>query len=268
MRELSYRMILFNSLIVILLILSACTGGGSETTGPTLSNGELPAGSDLISNMKDALGGVDSANLKATFQFGTVDGAVKGSFELWAQRPKETRVEIDSEDEGLNGMIVVSNEEQSWAFNPSENLVLVSESNQFKAQLNEQPELRDMIEFGEKLEERGIDTTEAQTLGSETINGRDTYKVEAKYDGADLEGVTVTYYIDKEQSLPQRVEIKMERDQISISGFMELNGEMSTNGSIDAAQFTFDPPAGAILFDLSELPPLPDFSNSDIFKDE
>jgi outer membrane lipoprotein-sorting protein len=165
-------------------------------------------------------------------------------------------------------MIVVSNEDKSWAFSPSENLVLVSESNQFKAQLNEQPELRDIIEFGEKLEERGVETTQAETVGSETINGRESYKVEANYDGADLEGVTVTYYIDKESSLPQRVVINMERDQVKISALMELNGEINTDGSIDSAQFTFNPPDGAIVFDLSELPPLPDFSNSDIFKNE
>lgn len=268
MRELSYRMILFNSFFVILLVLSACTGEQDGTNGSTSSNGDLPAGSDLISKMKEAIDDVDTANLKATFQFGTVDGAIKGSLEFWAQRPKQTRFEVNSEDESLNGMIVVSNEDKSWAFSPNENLVLVSESNQFKAQLNEQPELRDIIEFGEKLSERGVDTTEAQTLGSETINGRETYKVKATYDGADLEGVTVTYYIDKEQSLPQRVEIKMERDEVSISGFMELNGDMSTDSTIDSAQFTFNPPTGAILFDLSELPPLPDFSNSDIFKNE
>lgn len=254
------------SLLLILVGITAC--GGDE---PNQESSDQPAGSELVSKMNDAVKAVNSANFSAEFQFATVDGPVKGTFQFWGERPDKTRVEITSDDESLNGMVAVTSDGQGSAYSPSENLFLVAEGNQLKTQLNEQPELRDILTFAEQIYDEGLENTQAESKGAETVNGRETEKVEVKYDNSDLEGVTVIYYIDKETFLPQKIETNITRDGFTVSGFALLTGDPSTDAAIDVAQFTFTPPADATVLDLETLPALPDFSSSefsDVFKEE
>lgn len=261
------------SLTILLLFLTALTACGEDAppnaeSNPPKTEEDLPAGSDLISQMDATIDSITGVSFSADFQFATAEGPVKGSFTYLGDRPDKSRTEITSDDASLNGMVLVTDGEKGWAYSPSENLVLVSNKSQFKAQLNEQPELRELLNFSEKVQDNGVDQVqEAQTEGIETVNGRETYKVKATYGGEELEGITVTYYIDKESSLPQRIEINIKRDGLEASGFILAKGEIDTSSNFDAAQFIFTPPDGATVFDLESLPPLPGFDSSGLLGD-
>lgn len=244
----------------LLLFLTAACGGEEPTPAPP----KEPTGSDLVAKMKEAVKATDSAHFTVDFQIASVEGPVKGTVEIWGERPGKIRAEVSSESPSVDGIVVVSDGERGWAYNPREKLVLVSDQNQYKAQLREQPELREILDTGEKMLDRGFDNTEANNLGTEQINGQDAYKVEVAYgsdDEIDLSGVTAIFWIDQQTYLPHRIEINIERDDFTASGFVVLQGDIETGQPIEADRFSFTAPEGSTVFDLSELPEeLPAFS--------
>lgn len=219
-------------------------GGGGDGGEDKAESSPLPAGSELVSKMSEAVNGTNSANFSADFRMVGIYDSFIGQFQFWGERPDKTRFEITSDDESLNGMVFVTNGDKEWTYSPHNKLVLVSDKNQFKTLLNQQPELDVMVYLAEKLEEQGVETTQVQTLGTETVNGRETYKVEAKYNDPELEDLRITYYIDQETSFPQQADIQIQigHDGIVVAGIVQAKGEISTGGSIHAAIFTFTPP--------------------------
>jgi outer membrane lipoprotein-sorting protein len=242
------------SLLLLVVGLASC-GGGAATPPPQ----EGPSGEELITKMKEAVKAVNSAHFTADFQVASPEGPVKGTVEFWGERPGKMRGEVTSETASVNGVIGVTDGQKGWAYNPNENIVLISDKSQYKAQLRDQPELREIANFAEKMLDRGFDNTEAVNQGAEEVNGRNTYKVQVTYGESDpeLKGVTGVFWVDQETFLPQRVEVTVEREGMTVGGFVALKGEIAKDESIDAAKFTFDIPQGADVLDLSQLPELP-----------
>ncbi len=252
-----FRYLTITSLIfVTILALAAC--GGEEAPAEV----EL-SGPEWLEKMTEAIKATNTASFTAEFQTATAEGALKGTVKFWGERPSKMRAEVSSEDPNLNGMVAVTNEEKGWAYVPSENFVVVADASQYKAQLNEEPELRQILDSGENIIDSGFDkASEAKVLGSEDIDGHTTQKVEVKYDQAanpELKDVTTIYYIDKEDFLPRRIEISIDTEDAAASGFVMIK-DLSTGEAIAADKFTFEPPAGATIMDLNEIVP-PDFSS-------
>ncbi len=256
-----FRYLTVTSLIFVTILALAACGGAAEEEAP--AEVEL-SGTEWVQKMTEAVKATNTASFTAEFQTATAEGALKGTVNFWGERPSKMRAEVSSEDPDLNGMVAVTNEEKGWAYVPSENFVLTADSSQYKAQLNEEPELRQIIDSGESIVDSGFnEANEAKVLGSEDIDGHATQKVEVKYDQAanpELEGVTTIYYIDKENFLPRRIEISIDAKDAAASGFVMIK-DLSTGEAIAADKFTFEPPAGATVMDLNEIIP-PDFSSS------
>jgi outer membrane lipoprotein-sorting protein len=253
-RTIIIRYVALTICLVLLLALAAC---GQKTPAPP----EGTSGDELIAKMEDSVKSLNSAHLTMVFQVGSVEGPVNGTLELWGERPNKIRAEITSELGSLDRIQVIGDGSQFWAYSPREQLAVVSDKNQYGTLLRSQPELRDIDEFGQKIIDRGFDGTQAENLGSEEINGRNTYKVQVKYDDPDLQGVTATFWIDETTYLPQRVEVVVEREGFTLSGFAEVQGEIEANADIDPAQFSFTPPEGVSVLNLSDLPGLPQLSD-------
>jgi outer membrane lipoprotein-sorting protein len=248
------------SLLLLVIALAAC---GGEPATPAQQG---PSGDELVTKMKEAVKAINSAHFTAEFQVASVEGPVKGTVEFWGERPGKMRGEVTSETASVNGIVAVTDGQKGWAYNPSEKIVVVSDKSQYKTQLRDQPELRDIVNFGETILNRGFDNTEAVNQGAEQVNGRNTYKVQVTYGKSsdpklDLEGVTSVFWIDQETFLPQRIEISVQHGALTASGFAVLKGDIAKNETIDAAKFTFSPPAGAAVLDLSKLPELPTLKN-------
>ncbi len=255
-----FRYFVLTILIFVLVGITAC--GGSEAPPPEPV--EL-TGSELLQKMTDAVKATNTVVFTANFQIATPEGGVKGTLKFWGERPDNMRAEVTSEDPDLDGLVAVTNADKGWAYIAGENFVLVADKSQYKAQLNQEPEVREILDSGERIIDRGFDdTANAQNLGTEDVGGNAAYKVEVKYDKAsnpelELEGVTTTYFIDQESFLPRRIEISIEGEDASASGFVAIT-DFTTGESIEANKFTFEPPADATVMDLNEIVQ-PDFSS-------
>ncbi len=262
MRRTISRSIVVLILLLLALGLAACNTGGEE---PKVQSESL-SGAELVSKMEEAVKATKSAHLTVNFQVASAEGPVKGTIEFWGERPGKMRAEVKAELPSIDGIVAVTDGQQGWAYNAREKLVLVGDKSQYKSQLRDQPELRSILEFAEKIVDRGFTNTEAVVQGTEQVNGRNTHKVQVTYAQTDdpeldLSGITATFWIDQETFLPQRVEMTVDRDGFTASGLAEVQGDMGRDAAVDAALFTFTPPPGTTVMDLSKLPELPAMSN-------
>lgn len=221
-----------------------------------------PSGAELIAKMEAAVKALKSAQLTVTFQIASEVGPVKGSIEFWGQRPDQLHAQFKSEDASLDGLEAVSDGQQFWAYSPFAQLVIVADRSTYRMQMADQPELREIASYADEIVARGFADTQATNLGSEQINGRDTYKVEVIFapsaaSQVDLEGVTVTFWIDQATYLPQRIEVSVQREEFTMSGFIAVEGTIETDQTLAAEVFTFVPPEGTTVVDLADLPSLP-----------
>lgn len=224
-----------------------------------------PSGAELIAKMEAAVKALKSAHLTVTFQIASEVGPVKGSIEFWGQRPDQLHAVFKSEDEALDGLEAVSDGQKFWAYSPFAQLVIVADRSTYRMQMADQPELREIATYAEGIVARGFADTQATNLGSEQVNGRNTYKVEVTFEPSatsqvDLEGVTVTFWIDQATYLPQRIEVSVQREEFTMSGFIAVEGMIETDQPIAAEVFTFVPPEEATVVDLADLPALPTVS--------
>ena len=259
-----FRYLAIVSLILMIVGIMACSG-----PAPTAMPEPELSGLDILKRMEAAIKTANSIEFTIQFQVATAEDAIKGNLKVAAVRPDSLRAEVTSENPAINGLLAVTNATEGWAYSPADKLVLKATTSQYKAQLNEQPELRELLDTGQQITERGFDDKiKAEKLGTAEMNGHQTYKVQVIYDETadpelQLNGVTTVYYIDKETFLPQRIELTVAGEDASASGFVTLT-ELKTEAKIDPKTFTFEPPAGATVMDLNqmalptfEMPPQP-----------
>ncbi len=255
------RYITITILVLFMFNLVACGGGEKK---PVASTG--PSGDELVKKMNEVIKTAKSTSFTAEFQVGSISGPVKGTLKAWGERPGKMRAEIQSDNVNINGFMAVADGQKGWAYNPMEKLVVVGEKSKYKTQLRDMPELREIVDFGEKIIDRGFDNTKSVNQGAEKVNNADTYKVKVEYDKSsdpklDLTGVTATFWVDQKTYFPQRIEVNVSREGLTVGGWAALKGELTIDKPIEATQFMFEPPAGATVIDLSQLPTLPGFKN-------
>lgn len=254
------------SLILIAGVLAACGGRTRSLPDepPTVPAVEGPSGAELVEQMQAAIDNTDSVYFNAHYTVSTVANSLEGTAAVWGERPGKSRVEVTSEAESLNGVVIGSNGERSWAYNPEQNTLYISDDDLHNAQLRDQPELRVMLELGEIIRERRFEDTQATNLGVEPINGRACYRVAVEYEETDantvnLAGLTATFWIDMETSLPHQIGIRIERDEAVGNGMLSVTGNLETDIDIEPSRFDFIPPADEeiITIDLNQDLPRP-----------
>ena len=240
---------------LLLLALTAC----AAQTPPATPTPAGPTGAELITQMQRTIAGAKSAHLTMRFQVGTADGPVTGTAEFWGQRPGQRRIQLRSDLGSVDGILAVTAGDQGWAYSKRDDVVVVADRSLLQSQLGRQPELREIAGFVDKLLARGFTDTEAVNQGAATINGRPTYKVQVTFkptaDPAQkLEGIGTVFFIDAETHLPQRVEMEVTYGNFTVRGFAEVQGAIEIDPTLDASLFTFDPPPGAAVINLADIP--------------
>jgi outer membrane lipoprotein-sorting protein len=251
------------SLVLLLLALVACGGDdgsesseGSESSGsdqessaPDSEPEEELSGNELITKMEEAVKAIDKAHWTTEFQMATSDGGVNGTIESWGTRASNTRTQFTSETAELNGMIIGSNENESWVYSADQDTVYIFAGLPGTPNLVSQPEVDQAFWYATTLWEDGFDDTEASIVGSEEVNGHQTHEVEVTYkessnENISLDGLTTTYWIDKESYLPQKAEMSLKLGDITAKGTVALQGEKATDEAMDASLFTYQPAEG------------------------
>lgn len=257
-------------LLLLLMSLAACQNGETPpaTPGGGGASSDLPDGTELIGQMETAINTIEQAYFNMAFRLATTNGLLEGSIEAWRQQPDRTRYEVTSEAAILNGLVVGSNETQNWAYSPELEVFYVAPDTMGAPFLPGESEARTVLRALDRLQEDGLkESVNATTLGTEEVNGRNTYKVETTFKDvgepeASLEGVTILFWIDQENSHPHRLEFQMKEGDMVSGGTIVLQGEIDQSGAIDDSLFSFEPPASARLVDMEQLVNL-DFDTTD-----
>ncbi|MFN0137390.1 MAG: hypothetical protein ACKVS9_14900 [Phycisphaerae bacterium] len=195
-------------LIVAAFAAVAFAQGDPPTTQPAP---ELPKASDVLDGYIEATGGKAAwQRVRTRHSIGTFDMAamgVKGKIETWAQTPSKvaTRVEmgaLGTKETGCDG-------KAAWEIvNLGEIGELLGEGDGKgkKVRLLEGAELAYALReatFNADLRWREM-TKEAETIGEETIDGKETYKVRV----VTKDGATMVMWYDKPSRLLVRVDTK------------------------------------------------------------
>ena len=240
---------------LLLLALTACAAQPPPAT-PTPTG---PTGAELITQMQKALKDMKSAHLTLRFQVASAEGPVTGTAEFWGQRPGQRRIQLHSDLGSVDGILAVTAGDQGWAYSRRDDLVVVADRSLLQSQLGRQPELREIATFIDKLLARGFTDTEAVNQGQATVNGRAVYKVQVTFKptadpALKLEGINTLFFIDAQSYLPQRVELEVTYGSFTVRGFAEVQGQIEVDPTLDAGLFTFEPPPGAAVINLADLP--------------
>lgn len=261
-------MTLIIGLLLLLVGVVACgseePSPGGEDSSPSVSeetSTDLPDGAELIGKMEEAIDNLDQAHFKMAFQLSKADGEqLEGSMDAWRQQPNNTRYEITSETPILNGLIIGSNEAQYWAHSPQLKALYVSSDIMGSPYLPGQPEARTVLRVLRKIQEEGglSGNVEAVTQGTEEANSRQTYKVESTFkDTGDpetsLEGIKITFWVDQENSLPQKFQIDIEQGNVTGRASAILQGDIDQSETLDASLFTFEASGDVVTVDVDQL---------------
>ena len=161
--------------------------------------------------------------------------------EVWEKRPNKFRAEVlEANDPELAGAISVTDGQQFWAYQPSQNEVMVGEVGP-----DEPSSFREALQHMEDMIRQVLDATDVKLAGEEDVAGVATYKLELTPREDDEEilpaGSQVTLWVDQERWIVL---------QAYFSGGIVGEGRMRVrsfelNTGIADDRFQFEIPEGA-----------------------
>lgn len=159
----------------------------------------------------------------------------ESELQILQKKPNKTKIlGIKPEDEA--GTLVVSDGEFMWTYNAKTNTVL-------KTKMPETQEIGE-IDYVEIVRDL-LNETNVSVLGTEEIEGRSTYMLEANLTDPEKESQlfeTVKLWVDKETWMPLRYEIYDSNETQVLK--MEIH-DLKVNTDIPDSEFVFEIPAGA-----------------------
>ena len=232
--------IVTSALLVLGLVLVGC--------GPQITAEEIVAKvRETLENTEDA-----HAIVSVTLNAQGVEMSVKA--EVWEMAPNKFRAEVlESSQPGTEGMIMVSDGEQGWFYDPAHEQVMVGDVSDL-----ETPLPQEMLGELQEVIQQVLDVTEAKLEGEEMIVGRETYKLTLtpREDAAqDIfpGGGSPTLWVDKENWIVLKAEYVADafgQGSVEVQSF-ELNP------GLDGTLFTFDAPDGVEVVDVQSMQPVP-----------
>jgi outer membrane lipoprotein-sorting protein len=227
-------------LLVFALLLSAC--GGSITAEEVVSKME-----ETIENTKDA-----HAVLQAKVDAQGITLAVTA--EVWEKAPNLVRAEIlDASEPRFAGMVMVSDGEKAWLYEPARNTVTMGSAGEM-----DMPLPQEMISSLQDVIQEVLDVSDVELSGQETVAGREAYKLTlSPQENAEQEvfpgNGTATLWVDKEQWIVLKA--AYEANAFGL-GNMEVQ-TFELNPGLPDSLFDFEVPEGATVIDAEAQKPEP-----------
>lgn len=256
-------------LILFIVGMVAC-GGAEEAAAPAeeaapaeaaaaeeaaVETTELSA-EEIKENMVAAIDNLETVAFEGQFQIATSDGAVRSTFTFQANMPDFRRIEFESENDLLNGVVLGSNDYQGWVYSPLENALFISQVSVGEVHLGSNMELARVFQALRDIEDRGFDDTQATNLGIEEVNGHETYQLEIIYDETaeeqyNLSDITTIYSVDTETFLPHQLQVTVETEEVSAQGIFIVQDEITQGGEpFEEQQFSPVWPEDAQMVDI------------------
>lgn len=237
--------------LISTLILGACTQ-------------PLPSADELAQRMEAARAAMTTAEATLSINFTTPEQqgtlSAMGWMEQTGQRDAtgepitRMRTEVSAASEAeLLGMTMVSDGNNFWLYSPADQRVITGSRDEFKESTQTNPAAPAMM-LSEMINQ-GLEAVDLKVVGTETIAGRSTWKVDFTPRAETsaqlgLNGViNGTLWIDEELALP----LKLTLDAGDLGqGTVELSN-LKVNQPIDPERFSFTPPPGVTVEEAADL---------------
>ena len=226
--------------LVLTLFVSACQ------SRPTVE--------EIVANVREVEASTEDAHavLEVSLQAqGMDEDAV---VEVWEKRPNKLRAEVlEASDPKFVGIVSVTDGQQGWMYNPTENEVIVGEADR-----DELSNPREMLQFAEKIIQRVLDTSEVELVDEEEVAGVATYKLAftPKEDSDETVlpvGSQATLWVDQERWIV--LQAHFVGDMVG-EGWMRVRS-FDLNAGIADMRFQFEVPEGAEVIDFEDMEPVP-----------
>jgi outer membrane lipoprotein-sorting protein len=215
--------------------------------------GQTPSADQIVRRVAEQAQATTSA--RATIAISTSDSRLGGPVvaEVWSEKPGKARAEVRQAPlSELTGALAVSDGQSAALFLRSKNQVIVGSRADLEAMLPKDRLPTAAIDLNTAVDDL-FKHAEVRLLGSETIDGVATYKLEATpKPGAKTRYGTATVWVDRARNIPVRAVLATDQGTVTVSA---KNVEL--NPKLDASLWRFSPPAGAEIVRAVDLRPQP-----------
>ncbi len=227
-------------LLVFALVLAGC--------GPQITAEEI------VDKMRETLENTNDAHAIVAVDLNAQGIEMSMTAEVWEMAPNMFRAEVlESSQPETEGMIMVSDGQQGWFYDPAHNQVMIGDVSEL-----ETPLPQEMLSELQGVIQEVLDVTDAKLVGEDTIIGRETYKLTLtpKEDaGRDVfpGNGTPTLWVDKDQWIVLKAEYVADafgQGSIEVQSF-------DLNPGLNSDLFTFVVPEGVNVVDAKALQPVP-----------
>jgi outer membrane lipoprotein-sorting protein len=236
------RLVVLGLLVALVPLLAGC---GQRITAQEI----VDRVQETVTNTQDAHA-VVSASLNAQ------GIEMSATAEVWEKSPNKLRAMVlETSQAEFEDTVLVTDGQQAWYYDPSQNRVLVGPVGEIETPLPQQliGEMQEMIQVV-------LDTSEVELAGEEAVAGNAAYKLiltpkegEDGQEPAAFPGNgTVTLWVDKEQWFVLKATYEagsLGQGSLEVRSF-ELNPGLSDE------MFTFDAPQGATVIDVESQQPM------------
>ncbi len=224
----------------------------------------LPTAEEIVERMEAARAATSDAHATVALDFTGPERAGRMVVEGWTQKTGATdaagrpiarvRMEVrEASEAAAVGSLIVSDGETFWIYNPAENTVITGEVGAMRDAAASTPAgpttmLQDLIG-------QGLDAVQLEVLGTETVAGKNTWKVKvtpqpATREQLSLDGVIEGFlWVDAELALP----LKATFDASDFGRGSVEALSLETNTGLSADLFRFTPPPGATVVRAEDL---------------
>ena len=219
---------------------------------------DRPTAEEVVAKMQEVEASIEDAHAVVEFSLQAQEMDMDSTVEMWEQSPNKFRAEVlEASEDDLVGVVSVTDGQQVWIYNPSENEVLVGRVGEFG--MDEPLNPRHVIELMEEGIQRVLDTCDVELVGEEDVDGAATYKLEfTPKEGEEttlpipIEG-TGTLWVDQERWIVLQAHF----DGGTLGqGWMHVRSFEFNTGVADD-RFQFEIPADATVINVEDMQPTP-----------
>jgi outer membrane lipoprotein-sorting protein len=138
---------------------------------------DRPTAEEIVAKMQEVEASIEDAHAVVEFSVQTPEKGVDLAVEMWEKSPNKFRAEVlEASADDLVGTVSVTDGQQVWMYNPSENEALVGRVGEFG--VDEPLDPRRMIELMEEGIQQVLDICDVELVGEEDVDGAATYVLE------------------------------------------------------------------------------------------
>jgi outer membrane lipoprotein-sorting protein len=217
-----------------------------------------PTAEEIVAKMKEVEASIENAHAVAEFSVQAQGMAMDAVVEMWEKSPNKLRAQVlEASEDDLLGIVSVTDGQQVWIYNPSENETLVGRVGELG--MDEPLDPRRMIELMEEGIQSVLDTCDVELVGEEDVGGAATYKLEfTPREGEEtslplpIEG-KVTLWVEQERWIALQAHF----DGGSMGEGWAHVRSFEFNEGVADDRFQFEIPTGAHVINVEELQPTP-----------